>query len=114
MSHALLLAPLPVAVLLLAAEALAAREKLGDGEQCSQSRPSDMREADSQCRSNRCLPGPAIGGKPPAWYCVAPGMRCALPGRPGGKEDDTIRLAGTTYQCLDPKTGDPSRFAPIR
>ena len=105
--------PLVVAALPVLSAA-AAQTGLPDGTECAPERPDNLKEASARCRSRKCAPGPSIAAKPPAWYCVAEHMACALPGREGATADTLITLSGTTYQCLDPRTGDPHRFAPIR
>lgn len=105
--------PLVIAALLVLSAA-ATETELPNGAECAPERPDSREEANARCRSRICAPGPSIAAKPPAWYCIAAHMACALPGTEGAQADTIIRLAGTTYQCLDPLTGDPSRFAPIR
>ncbi|HYH22661.1 MAG TPA: hypothetical protein VD995_28965 [Azospirillum sp.] len=104
-----------VLVLALAPEKAASpQERLENGEACSDGRPRSIPTADARCRSGKCRPGPAINAQEPDWYCLDSFMQCALPGTDGRRESAFIDLNGTRYQCLDPGTGSPHRFAPIR
>jgi len=113
MSRVLLVAVLLTAIALQSLPTVAA-ELLEDGEKCADSRPSNLQEANARCRSGKCAPAPSIRAQTPAWYCIAEYMSCALPGTVGAAANAYVVLEGTKYQCLDPRTGDPYRFAPIR
>jgi hypothetical protein len=109
---ALVLAALPVPADAQTGEH--AGERLPDGAMCADRRPADPADANARCESGKCRPGPSIRSQAPAWYCVARDMACALPGMEGRGEGAYVTLDGTRYQCLDPGTGSPHRFAPIR
>lgn len=103
-----------VILALLPVHAVAGDDGLPDGAVCADGKPANQAEANARCESGKCLPGPSLRARPPVWYCTAREMACALPGTEGRHVDALVTLDGTRFQCLDPGTGGPYRFAPIR